>query len=65
MNEEGEWKRYPYLDQYDFLIIKLYNKGMSAKDMAEHEALKKKVELKTIYKRLKKLKDIGIIKDEE
>ena len=65
MDEEGEWLRYPYLDQYDFTIIKLHKRGMSVKDMAEHENLKKKIEEKTIYKRVKKLKDIGVIKDEE
>jgi len=63
--EEGKWTRYPYLDKYDFMIIKYYHEGFSVKDMAEMEGLKKKIEGVTIYKRLKRLKDMGAIIEDE
>ena len=61
-NEDGEWKRYPYLDKYDFMIIAAHNKGYSIKDITKIKELEKKLEEKTIYKRHKKLRDLGIIK---
>ena len=48
------------LDQYDFKIIEGANRGLSPADIREEFELK--IAEKTIYKRLKKLKDMGIIK---
>jgi hypothetical protein len=61
MTEEGKWTKYPMLDKYDFLIIEGHNRGLSVDDMKE-EFDDLKLAVKTIYKRLKKLKDLGIIK---
>ena len=63
MNEHGLWKKYPMLDQYDFKIIEGANRGLSAADIKEEFELK--IAEKTIYKRLKKLRDEGIIKKKE
>jgi len=63
MTEEGKWTKYPMLDKYDFLIIEGHNRGLSVDDMKE-EFDDLKIAVKTIYKRLKKLKDMGVIKDE-
>ena len=60
MTEEGLWTKYPMLDQNDFTIIEGHKKGLSPKDMKEEFELK--IATTTIYKRLKKLKDDGIIK---
>jgi len=62
-DEEGKWTKYPMLDQNDFTIIEGHKKGLSPKDMKE-EFEDLKIAEKTIYKRLKRLKDIGVIKDE-
>jgi len=62
-NEEGLWSRYPMLDKYDWLIRDLFKEGLTVAEMAEHKEMT--IAEKTIYKRLKKLKDIGVIKDEK
>tara|TARA_R110000823_G_C15944858_1_gene500816 strand:+ start:557 stop:2428 length:1872 start_codon:yes stop_codon:yes gene_type:complete len=62
-NEEGLWSKYPMLDKYDWLIRDLSKEGLSVQEMVDDPEMK--IAEKTIYKRLKKLKDIGIIKDEE
>ena len=61
MTEEGLWKKYPMMDKYDFIIIEGHNRGLSPADMKE-EFDDLKIAEKTIYKRLKKLKDLGVIK---
>ena len=63
MTEEGLWSRYPMLDKYDFQIIEGANRGLNVKDIKEEFELK--IAEKTIYKRLKKLKDDGIIKSKK
>jgi hypothetical protein len=63
-DEEGKWKKYPMLDQYDFKIIEGHNRGLSVKEMKEEFGDDLKIAEKTIYKKLKKLKDNGVIKDE-
>ena len=62
-DDYGKWTKYPMLDQNDFTIIEGHKKGLSPKDMKE-EFEDLKIAEKTIYKRLKRLKDIGVIKDE-
>jgi len=63
-DEDGKWKKYPMLDQYDFKIIEGHNRGLSVKEMKEEFGDDLKIAEKTIYKKLKKLKDNGVIKDE-
>jgi hypothetical protein len=63
MTEEGLWKKYPIMDKYDFIIIEGHNRGLSPDDMKE-EFEDLKIAVKTIYTRLKRLKNIGVIKDE-
>ena len=64
MTEEGKWTKYPMMDKYDFLILEGHNRGLSPADMKE-EFEDLKIAEKTIYKRLKKLKDLGVIKNEK
>ena len=59
-----KWKKYPMLDQYDFKIIEGHNRGLSVKEMKEEFGDDLKIAETTIYKKLKKLKDNGVIKDE-
>jgi hypothetical protein len=63
MNEDGVFTKYPNLTKDDFKIIELYKDGNSVKDMAQSKELK--IAEKTIYKRLKSLKDMEVIKDEK
>ena len=63
-DEEGKWKKYPMLDKYDFKIIEGHNRGLSVKEMKEEFGDDLKIAETTIYKKLKKLKDNGVIKDE-
>ena len=49
--------------KYDFQIIEGANRGLNVKDIKEEFELK--IAEKTIYKRLKKLKDDGIIKSKK
>ena len=57
-NEDGEWKKYPMLDQINVKIVGYYNKGLSVKEMLSVEDDWNE---KTVYKRLKKLKEDKII----
>ena len=57
-NEDGIWNKYPMLDQINVKIIAYHNKGLSVKEMCEQEEDWKD---KTIYKRIKKLKEDKII----
>ena len=59
-NEDGEWKKYPMLDQINVKIVGYYNKGHSVKEML---SLEDDWNEKTIYKRLKKLKEDKIINE--
>jgi hypothetical protein len=61
-SNEGLWKKYPMLDQTDFLIISCLNEGKSVKDMCEDNPSQLKE--KTVYRRIAKLKKEGVIKDE-
>ena len=63
MNEDGVFTKYPNLTKDDFKIIELYKDGNSVKDMAQSKELK--IAEKTIYKKLKRLKDMEVIKDDK
>jgi Fe2+ or Zn2+ uptake regulation protein len=65
MTEEGKWERYPYLDKYDFTIIKLDKRGLSVKDIVETLKDEKGISKQTIYKKHKRLRDLSIIKNEK
>jgi|TARA_Y100000031_G_scaffold22186_1_gene23013 hypothetical protein len=65
MTEEGKWERYPYLDKYDFAIIKLDKRGLSIKDIIESLKDEKGISKQTIYKKHKRLRDLSIIKNEK
>ena len=59
--DQGKWKKYPMLDQKDFLIIECVMMGMTVKGMClEHEELKEK----TVYRRLAFLKTNNLIPEE-
>lgn len=57
-NEDGIWKKYPMLDQTNVKIVGYYNQNLSVTEMCELEEDWKD---KTIYKRIKKLKEDKII----
>ena len=59
-NDEGIWKKYPMLDQTNVKIVGYYNQNVSVKEMCEAE---EDWNEKTIYKRVKKLKEDGIINE--
>ena len=59
-NDEGVWKKYPMLDQTNVKIVGYYNQNLSVTEMCEAEEDWKD---KTIYKRIKKLKEDGIINE--
>ena len=59
-NDEGFWKKYPMLDQTNVKIVGYYNQNVSVKEMCEAE---EDWNEKTIYKRVKKLKEDGIINE--
>ena len=63
MNEDGVFTKYPNLTKDDFTIIKLHKEGLSVKEMTDSKELK--IAEKTIYKKLKRLKDMEVIKDEK
>lgn len=58
-NENGLWKKYPMLDQKDFLIIRYHNEGYSVKQMCEEDDNLKE---STVGRRILKLEKEGIIK---
>ena len=60
-SDQGNWKRYPMLDQKDFKIIECLEKGMTVKAMCEeHEELKEK----TVYRRIAFLKKHKLVDEE-
>ena len=63
MNEDGKFTKYPNITKDDFTIIKLHKEGNTVKEMTTSKELK--IAEKTIYKKLKHLKDMEIIKDEK
>jgi hypothetical protein len=58
-SNEGEWKKYPMLDQKDFLIIGYLNEGKSVKQMCEDD---ERLKESTVGRRILKLEKEGIIK---
>ena len=60
-SDQGNWKKYPMLDQKDFKIIECLEKGMAVKAMCEeHEELKEK----TVYRRISFLKKHNLVNEE-
>ena len=60
-SDQGNWKKYPMLDQKDFKIIECLEKGMTVKAMCEeHEELKEK----TVYRRIAFLKKHNLVNEE-
>ena len=60
-SDQGNWKKYPLLDQKDFKIIECLEKGMAVKAMCEeHEELKEK----TVYRRISFLKKHNLVNEE-
>ena len=60
-DENQNWKRYPMLEENELKIIKYYEEGLTVKEMEEEMDIKEK----TIYRKLKKLKDMEVIKDDK
>jgi len=60
-SDQGNWKKFPMLDQKDFKIIECLEKGMTVKDMCEaYEELKEK----TVYRRIAFLKKHKLVNEE-
>ena len=60
-SDQGNWKKYPLLDQKDFKIIECLEKGMTVAAMCEeHEELKEK----TVYRRIAFLKKHKLVDKE-
>lgn len=55
--DDWNWQKLPVLKADEVEIIKMFEKGLSVKEMSEESEINEK----TIYKKLKKLKDEGII----
>ena len=60
-DEDQNWKKYPMLEENELKIIKFQEEGLSVQEMAEEMDIKEK----TIYRKLKRLKDMEVIKDEK
>ena len=60
-DEDQNWKKYPMLEENELKIIKFHEEGLSVQEMEEEMDIKEK----TIYRKLKRLKDMGVIKDEK
>ena len=58
--ENWNWEKMPVLTADESEIVKMYNEGQSMAEMAAQVSLAEK----TIYGKIKKLKDEGVIKDE-
>ena len=63
MDENGKFTKYPNLTKDDFKIIKLHKEGNTVKEMTASKELN--IAEKTIYKKLKRLKDMEVIKDDK
>jgi KaiC/GvpD/RAD55 family RecA-like ATPase len=61
-DEEGNWNRYPMLDQKNMKILKYLKDGYSVPQMCEEDD---DLNEKTVYKRIKKLKDQGLVPKDE
>ena len=60
-DEEQNWKKYPLLEIDELKIIKFHEDGLTVKEMVEELDLKES----TIYRKLKRLKDMELIKDDK
>ena len=59
--EDWKWQKMPVLTSDEADIIKMVNDGLDVKEMSEKVSLAEK----TIYKKIKKLKDEGVITDDK
>ncbi|MBL6841649.1 MAG: AAA family ATPase [Pelagibacterales bacterium] len=59
--EDWKWQKLPVLTSDEADIIKMVNEGLDVKEMSEKVSLAEK----TIYKKIKKLKDEGVITDDK
>jgi len=59
--EDWKWQKMPVITSDEADIIKMFNDGLDVKEMS------KQIELaeKTIYKKIKKLKNEGVLKDDK
>ena len=62
MDEDGNWNQYPPLAKVDFVIIDLFNQGLSAKEIIEHELVN--IGKASVYNKIKHFIKEGIIKRE-
>ena len=60
MDEDGNWNQYPPLAKVDFVIIDLFNQGLSAKEIIEHELVN--IGKASVYNKIKKFLKEGILK---
>jgi KaiC/GvpD/RAD55 family RecA-like ATPase len=58
--EDWKWQKMPVLTSDEADIIKMFNDGLDVKEMSDKVSLAEK----TIYKKIKKLKDQGVITDD-
>jgi len=59
--DRNEWHKYPMLDDKEMAIINFYNDGYTVKEMVDELELKES----TIYRKLKRLKEMEVIKDDK
>tara|TARA_R110002050_G_scaffold63938_1_gene139427 strand:- start:627 stop:857 length:231 start_codon:yes stop_codon:yes gene_type:complete len=57
--EDWKWEKLPVLTSDELEIVRMYNEDLDVKEMAKEIDLAEK----TIYKKIKHLKDKGVIKD--
>ena len=57
--EDWKWKKMPVLTSDEIEIVKMVEEGLDVKEMEKELSLN----VKTIYRKIKKLKDGGVIKD--
>ena len=59
--EDWKWQKMPVLTSTEAEIIKMFNEGLEVREMAKQVDIAEK----TIYKKIKKLKDEGVITDDQ
>ncbi len=57
--EDWKWEKLPVLTSDEIEIVKMHKEGLDVKEMSKQIDLAEK----TIYKKIKNLKDKGVIKD--
>ena len=59
--EDWKWQKMPVLTSAEASIIQMFNEGLEVREMAKQVDIAEK----TIYKKIKKLKDEGVITDDQ